>query len=123
MANVPAKRIKVSGKFGSYGEDGATFVPSVSEDGTISWENDKGMDNPQPINIRGPQGIQGPVGPQGKTGPQGEPGDDKLPDATADDNDKILQVVNGEYSFIAVKDSAVAAFIDNYIGEVLGGEY
>jgi hypothetical protein len=33
---------------------GATFIPSVSEDGIISWENDKGLTNPQPVSIKGP---------------------------------------------------------------------
>jgi hypothetical protein len=33
------------------GEKGATFTPSVSEDGTLSWTNDKGLENPVPFNI------------------------------------------------------------------------
>lgn len=28
-----------------------TYVPSVSEDGTMSWTNDKGKENPAPVNI------------------------------------------------------------------------
>lgn len=47
------------------GENGATFTPSVSEDGTLSWTNDKGLDNPEPVNIKGPQGVQGIRGIQG----------------------------------------------------------
>ena len=35
------------------GENGATFIPSVSADGVISWTNDKGLDNPDPVNIAG----------------------------------------------------------------------
>lgn len=35
------------------GEKGVTFMPSVSEEGIISWENDGGMINPDPINIHG----------------------------------------------------------------------
>lgn len=38
------------------GEDGATFIPAVSEDGVISWTNDKGLENPKPVNIKGPNG-------------------------------------------------------------------
>lgn len=35
------------------GESGATFTPSVSEGGVISWTNDKGLTNPSPVNIKG----------------------------------------------------------------------
>ena len=41
------------------GENGATFTPSVSKDGIISWTNDKGLDNPTSVDITGPQGPQG----------------------------------------------------------------
>ena len=60
------------------GENGATFIPSVENDGTLSWSNDKGLPNPNPINIQGPQGIQGPKGDKGdkgEKGVQGEKGD------------------------------------------------
>jgi len=53
------------------GRDGATFTPAVGEDGTLSWTNDKGLENPAPVNIMGPAGADGAPGPQG---PQGEPG-------------------------------------------------
>ena len=71
------------------GESGATFTPSVSVDGIISWTNNKGLENPESVNIKGPQGIQGiqvekgdkgepglqgPQGPQGIRGIQGENG-------------------------------------------------
>lgn len=60
--------------------DGATFTPDVSDEGVISWTNNKDLPNPQPKNIRGPQGPQGiqgktgPAGPQGETGPTGPQG-------------------------------------------------
>ena len=57
---------------GGTGENGATFTPTVSENGELSWTNDKGLDNPKPVNIKGPQGEQGP---EGKEGPQGNPGE------------------------------------------------
>lgn len=38
------------------GANGATFTPSVSEDGTLSWTNDKGLENPDPVNVKGPKG-------------------------------------------------------------------
>lgn len=37
-------------------ENGATFTPAVSADGVISWTNDKGLDNPEPVNIKGADG-------------------------------------------------------------------
>jgi hypothetical protein len=38
-------------------ESGATFIPSVSTDGIISWVNDKGLTNPTPVNIKGSDGV------------------------------------------------------------------
>ena len=35
--------------------NGATYLPSVDEDGNLSWTNDKGLENPNPQNMRGPQ--------------------------------------------------------------------
>lgn len=84
--NVGAKTINI----GSKGDDGATFIPSVSADGIISWTNDKELPNPEPVNIkgvkgdkgdkgdkgeRGLQGIQGIQGIQGERGEQGQKGD------------------------------------------------
>jgi hypothetical protein len=34
----------------------ATFVPSVSPDGVLSWTNDKGLENPAPVSL-----IQGVI--------------------------------------------------------------
>ena len=81
-----------SGEAGQKGDSGATFTPSVSDSGDISWTNDSGLPNPETRNIRGPKGDkgdpgatgpQGPQGIQGETGPQGpqgEPGE--TPDLT-----------------------------------------
>lgn len=33
--------------------DGATFTPSVDEDGNLSWTNDRDRENPQTVNIKG----------------------------------------------------------------------
>ena len=49
----------------------AVFIPYVSSEGIISWTNDAGMTNPDPVNIKGPKGNDGN---QGEPGPQGEPG-------------------------------------------------
>lgn len=59
------------------GVNGTTYTPSVSAAGVISWTNDGGKDNPEPVNIKGPNGDTGPQGAPGKDGeqgPQGEPG-------------------------------------------------
>lgn len=50
------------------GQNGATFTPSVSEDGVISWENDRGLENPSPVNIKGPKGDPGKDGAPGADG-------------------------------------------------------
>lgn len=63
-----------TGGGGEGGENGATFIPSVSEDGVISWTNDGGLENPEPVNIKGPKGDAGEKGEQGAQGVQGEQG-------------------------------------------------
>lgn len=73
LPEVPA------GPPGEDGKDGVTFIPSVSENGDLSWTNDKGMPNPETVNIMGGKGDTGPVGPagaDGKPGADGAPGKD-----------------------------------------------
>lgn len=41
---------------GPNGANGATFTPSVSAAGVLSWTNNGGLTNPPPINIKGPKG-------------------------------------------------------------------
>lgn len=41
---------------GQGGSPGATFTPAVDAEGNLSWTNDKGLDNPQAVNIKGPKG-------------------------------------------------------------------
>ena len=38
---------------------GATYTPSISPSGDLSFTNDKGLPNPETINIKGPQGDPG----------------------------------------------------------------
>lgn len=45
---IPARGIK--------GEVGTTYTPSVSDGGLLTWENDGGLPNPPPVNIKGPRG-------------------------------------------------------------------
>lgn len=48
-----------NGTNGTDGVNGVTYIPSVSAAGVISWTNDGGQQNPQPVNIKGAQGAQG----------------------------------------------------------------
>ena len=50
------------GDKGTIGDTGATFTPSVSSEGVLSWTNDKGKANPSAVNIKGPKGETGPAG-------------------------------------------------------------
>lgn len=57
------------------GEAGGYYIPSVAEDGTLSWvPSASGMPAVAGSNILGPQGETGPAGPQGETGPKGDTG-------------------------------------------------
>ena len=70
-----------TGPTGAQGPRGYTFTPSMAQDGTLSWENDGGLPNPEPVNLvgpegpQGPQGLVGPIGPQGPQGPKGDVGE------------------------------------------------
>lgn len=47
------------GRDGRDGKDGATFVPSVSSTGLLSWTNNKGLPNPTSVNLKGDPGKDG----------------------------------------------------------------
>ena len=73
--HIGAKTINI----GSNGDGGATFIPSVSADGVISWTNDKGLTNPNPVNIKGVKGNKedkGEAGENGKDRANGKDGAD-----------------------------------------------
>lgn len=57
------------------GKDGATFYPIVSSEGVLSWINNKGLENPMPVNIKGARGEKGENGAQGIKGEKGDKGD------------------------------------------------
>lgn len=61
-----------NGKPGAAGDTGATFRPAVSENGVLSWTNDKNLENPEPVNIKGPEGDPGKNGEPGKPGENGK---------------------------------------------------
>lgn len=48
------------------GDAGAVFTPHLSDDGTLSWTNDRNLGNPEPKNIRGPRGETGATGERGE---------------------------------------------------------
>lgn len=49
----------INGETIELGSSGVTFTPSVSPEGELSWSNDGGLDNPEPVNIKGPTGEPG----------------------------------------------------------------
>lgn len=70
------------------GQNGATFYPDVSADGTISWTNDRGLPNPNPVNIKGEKGDKGDKGERGLQGVQGVQGERGAEGAKGDKGDK-----------------------------------
>lgn len=75
---------KQSGEF-----NGAVFTPHVSEDGVLSWTNDGGQPNPEPVSIMGPQG--GGVTILGSFNSESE-----LPDVIADGKPGDAYIVAGD---------------------------
>ena len=62
------------GETGATGATGPVIIPTVSAQGTISWEISDIPYIPASMNIRGPQGPAGPTGPAGATGATGPQG-------------------------------------------------
>ena len=46
-----------SGKDGEKGADGVIFTPSIDENGVLSFTNNGGLENPEPIDIKGDNGV------------------------------------------------------------------
>lgn len=51
-----------NGKDGKDGKDGITYTPSISTEGILTWVNDGGLPNPEPIKIVGANGKDGKDG-------------------------------------------------------------
>ena len=90
------------------GANGAVFTPSVAADGTLSWTNDGGLDNPAAVNIRGPQGEPGANGTNGADGAPGANGADGYTPVkgqdyftAADKNEMIASIKNSIVVFDA----------------------
>jgi hypothetical protein len=125
------------GAAGAPGATGTTFTPSVSADGTLSWTNDGGKDNPASVNIKGPQGAQGPqgdpgakgetgekgetgaagaTGPEGPQGPKGEQGAKGEPGATGPQGPAGHTPVKGTDYFTAADKSEIAQAAAELVG-------
>lgn len=57
-----------TGGSGTPGANGVTFIPHLSADGVLSWTNDGGLANPDPVNIKGAPGAKGDKGDKGAPG-------------------------------------------------------
>lgn len=55
----------IQGPPGEPGAAGTTFIPSVADNGNLSWTNNGELENPATVNIMGPQGQTGPAGADG----------------------------------------------------------
>lgn len=53
-ANSVKEQIEESLNNGDF--NGVTFIPKMSEDGTLTWENNGSLPNPTPMNIKGEKG-------------------------------------------------------------------
>ena len=131
-------------KDGGGGESGATFIPSVSADGVISWTNDKDLPNPSPVNIKGADGYTPQKEIDYFDGTDGKDGTsvriDEILQSTEDgepsfvhfSDGSIMEVYNGNkgsdgYSPVRGKDywtEADKAEIKGYVDQaILGGEW
>ena len=84
------------------GANGAVFTPSVAADGTLSWANDGGLENPAAVNIRGPKGEPGTNGADGANGADGRTpvkGQDYF--TAAEKNEMIANIKNSIFVFNA----------------------
>lgn len=57
---------RIDAELHTTGPAGATFIPSVDESGNLSWTNNRGLANPDPVNIKGPKGDKGDKGDRGE---------------------------------------------------------
>ena len=78
------------------GIDGATFTPTVDENGNLSWENDKGLENPATVNIKGAPGDKGEKGERGEKGETGAQGERGAAFTYADFTPEQLATLKGE---------------------------
>ena len=58
-----------------YSESVNVYIPSVSQDGVMTWTNKAGLANPTPVNVKGERGEKGEQGAKGDTGATGAKGE------------------------------------------------
>lgn len=51
IANSEKEWLSIGGNGGGGGSSGATFIPSISNTGVISWTNDGELENPEPVDM------------------------------------------------------------------------
>ena len=56
-------------------DESVIYTPSVSAEGILSWTNDRGYPNPDPVSVVGPRGAKGDKGDKGDKGEKGDKGD------------------------------------------------
>ena len=111
---------------GTNGEDGATFTPHVDASGNLSWSNNKGLANPDTVNIMGPRGEQGPTGetgpqgPAGQDGAKGDKGDKGDTGEAGKDGEDGYSPVRGTDYWTAADIAEIKSYVDNAI---LGGAW
>lgn len=87
------------------GGSGGIFVPSLSEDGVLSWTNNAGLPNPEPVSILGPAGKDGAPGPKGDTGAQGIQGTPGADGSPGPKGDTGLQGLPGKSAYQIAVDN------------------
>ena len=106
--------------------NGATFTPSVSNDGDLSWSNDKGLDNPTTVNIKGQKGDTGEPFTISKTYPSVEAmeadfdnmevGDYVMIASSVDDEDNAKLYVKTDTEWVFITDFSGAIGIQGEPG-------
>lgn len=104
----------------STGEGGGYYLPTVSEDGNLSWEASKdGMPEVATVNVRGPRGVPGEPGKDGYTPVKnvdyfdGKPGVDGSPGA--DGEDGYTPVRGTDYWTDADKTEIISEVLANFV--------
>lgn len=69
--------------------------------------------------------FAGPVPPENKNVLWLDTSEDneQIPDVIGGKDGMILQMVDGTWTAVSVAESSIAAYIDKYISDALGGEY
>ena len=105
---------------GTPGIDGVTFTPSVSQEGIISWTNNGGLSNPDPIDIKGDKGDKGDKGEKGDTYNLTEQDKKDISDMTVESSENTFnQYYNGKLEdFNTNAESKTTTFDNNYTSKL-----